>query len=71
VRERVERELLTPRGKTVESTGVELVAKNRVDVTKDDAPTVLRLLDALEEHEDVTHVYSNAEIPDAVLEALA
>jgi len=71
VRERVERELLTPRRKAVESAGVELVPKSRVDVSKDDAPVVLRLLDALEEHEDVTHVYSNAEIPDAVLEALA
>jgi transcriptional/translational regulatory protein YebC/TACO1 len=40
-------------------------------VTGDVAPEVLRLLDALEEHEDVTSVYSNADIPDAVLEALA
>jgi YebC/PmpR family DNA-binding regulatory protein len=71
VREHVERALLAPRGKTVESATVEQVAKSRDDVAKDDAPTVLRLLDALEEHEDVTHVYSNAEIPDAVLEALA
>ena len=71
VRERVERELLAPRGKRAESAGIELVAKTRVDVTRDDAPPILRLLDALEEHEDVTHVYSNAEIPDAVLEALA
>ena len=36
-----------------------------------DAPAVLRLLDALEEHDDVTHVYANADIPVAVLEALA
>jgi YebC/PmpR family DNA-binding regulatory protein len=71
VREHVERELLTPRGKTVGSSGVELVPKSRVDVAKDDAAAVLRLLDALEEHEDVTQVFSNAEIPDAVLEALA
>jgi YebC/PmpR family DNA-binding regulatory protein len=71
VRERVEFALLTPRGKSVESASVELVAKTRMDVAKDDAAAVLKLLDALEEHEDVTHVYSNAEIPDAVLEALA
>jgi YebC/PmpR family DNA-binding regulatory protein len=71
VRDRIERELLEPRRKSVESASVDLVAKTRVDVTKEDAPAVLRLLDALEEHEDVANVYSNAEIPDAVLEALA
>lgn len=71
VRDHIERTLLAPHGKALDSASVELVAKSRVDVAKEDAPAVLRLLDALEEHEDVTHVYSNAEIPDAVLEALA
>jgi YebC/PmpR family DNA-binding regulatory protein len=72
VRERVERELHKKKGApAIESATVELIARTTLDVGKDDAPAVLRLLDALEEHEDVTHVYSNAEIPDAVLEALA
>ena len=70
-REKVERDVLAPRGKAVDSAAVELVAKTKVDVSPADAATVLKLLDALEEHEDVTHVYSNAEIPDAVLETLA
>lgn len=70
-REKVERDMLGPRGKAVESAAVELVAKTKVDVSPADAADVLKLLDALEEHEDVTHVYSNAEIPDAVLETLA
>jgi YebC/PmpR family DNA-binding regulatory protein len=71
VRDRIDRDLLAPRGMTVESAEVQPVAKTKVDVTPDDAASVLRLLDALEEHEDVTRVSSNAEIPDAVLEALA
>jgi YebC/PmpR family DNA-binding regulatory protein len=71
VRAVVERSLLAPRGKAVESASIELVPRTRIDISADAAPDVLRLLDALEEHEDVTHVYSNAEIPDAVLEALA
>ena len=70
-RDKVERDVLAPRGKSVESAAVELVAKTKVDVPPDDAAAVLRLLDALEEHDDVTRVYSNAEIPDAVLETLA
>jgi YebC/PmpR family DNA-binding regulatory protein len=71
VRGEVERALLAPRGLTVTASSLELVAKSTVALTRDDAPPVLRLLDALEDHDDVTHVYSNADIPVAVLEALA
>ena len=33
-----------------------------------DARKVLRLIDALEDHDDVQNVYANFDIPDAVLE---
>ena len=36
-----------------------------------DARKVLRLIDALEDHDDVGDVYANFDIPDAVLEAVA
>ena len=36
-----------------------------------DGETMLRLLDALDELDDVQNVYSNADIPDAVFEAVA
>jgi len=71
VRAELERTLLQTRGLKVAAASLELVAKSHVDVTRDSAPAVLKLLDALEEHDDVTHVYSNAEIPVDVLEALA
>lgn len=58
-------------GPVTTTAALELVAKTPLAVSKDDAPAVLRLLDALEEHEDVTHIYSNADISDVVLEALA
>jgi YebC/PmpR family DNA-binding regulatory protein len=35
-----------------------------------DARKVLRLIDALEEHDDVQNVYSNFDIPDSVLETV-
>ena len=35
------------------------------------AKSVLRLIDALEEHDDVEAVYANFDIPDAVLEAVS
>jgi YebC/PmpR family DNA-binding regulatory protein len=71
VRDHVESTLLAPAGKEVTSATLDLRAKTQVDVSAADAPAVLRFLDALEEHDDVTHIHSNAEIPDAVLEALA
>jgi len=71
VRDHIERELLAPKKAAVTSASIDLRAKTQVDVDAPDAPAVLRFLDALEEHDDVTHVHSNADIPDAVLEALA
>lgn len=71
VREQLERVLLRPRNQVTLSASLELLANSLVHVSAKDAPAVLRLLDAVEDHDDVTHVASNAEIPDAVLEALA
>ncbi|HIE03886.1 MAG TPA: YebC/PmpR family DNA-binding transcriptional regulator, partial [Candidatus Latescibacteria bacterium] len=42
-----------------------------VHVEGSDAERLLKLLDALEEHEDVRKVYSNFEMDDALMEALA
>lgn len=71
VREHLERTLLGPKGLKVSEALVDLRPKTPLEVSAAGAPDVLRLLDALEEHADVTRVYSNADIPDAVLEALA
>jgi len=71
VRAAIEQTLLAPRGLEVISASLELVARTMLPVSAADAPAVLKFLDALEEHDDVTHVYSNADIPIAVLEALA
>jgi YebC/PmpR family DNA-binding regulatory protein len=71
VRDEVERRLLAPRKIAVQSAAVELVPKSLAPVSADDAPAVLRFLDALEEHDDVTRLSSNADIPDAVMERLA
>ncbi len=35
------------------------------------AQQVLRLMEALEEHDDVQHVYANFDIPEAIMEALS
>ncbi|MCU1458932.1 MAG: DNA-binding regulatory protein YebC/PmpR family [Actinomycetia bacterium] len=39
--------------------------------TESDAKSVLRVIDALEEHDDVQNVYANFDIPDSVLSAMS
>jgi transcriptional/translational regulatory protein YebC/TACO1 len=45
--------------------------KNTVEVSDLEAPALLRLMDALEEHDDVDQVHSNFNVPEAVLEEVA
>jgi len=71
VRDEIKRRILAPLGARFQSAAVELIAKTQAPVGAEDAPAVLRFLDALEDHDDVTRVSSNADIPDAVLEQLA
>lgn len=46
---------------------ITLLPKNTVAVKGDDAKKVLELVEALEEHDDVQHVYANFDIPDEML----
>src|SRR5262252_6606797 len=64
--------------KALESAGIATVSaelakvpQNTVAVSEGDAPAVLRLIDALEEHDDVQKVYANFQIADDVLTRLA
>ena len=51
----------------IESADLSLLPKTQVEVDADQARTLLRLVDALEESDDVQDVYFNFDIPDAVL----
>jgi len=51
----------------VENAEITLLPKSTVKVSGDDAKKVLDLVDALEEHEDVQHVYANFDIPDELI----
>ena len=55
-----------------ESEGAKLAWKpsTEVEVRGDDAATLLRLIDALEEDDDVQTVWGNYEVPDEVMEKL-
>lgn len=64
-------EALAQAGITVESSDVTMVPQTTIRLDGSAAKRVLNLIDSLEELDDVTEVYSNFDIPDEVLAALA
>ncbi|MBI4353527.1 MAG: YebC/PmpR family DNA-binding transcriptional regulator [Candidatus Omnitrophica bacterium] len=57
-------------GIPAESAEVTKIASNMVKVSAGEAKSILGLIEAFEEHEDVQNVYSNADIPDEVVQEL-
>ena len=66
------RESLEQAGYTIENAELTMVPKTTVEVAdQGDAKKVLRLIDQLEENDDVQDVFANFDIPESVLEAVA
>jgi YebC/PmpR family DNA-binding regulatory protein len=65
------KEALASEGVEVRSVGLETEPKNTVEVAEDEAASLMRMLDALEEQDDVNEVYANYDIPEEVLERIA
>jgi transcriptional/translational regulatory protein YebC/TACO1 len=66
------REALEAAGFTIESSELTMLPKTTVEVADEgDAKKVLRLMDQLEDNDDVQDVYANFDIPEQVLEAVA
>jgi YebC/PmpR family DNA-binding regulatory protein len=66
------REALEQAGITVESAETTMVPKTTVELADEAAARkTLRLIDALEELDDVSEVYANFDVPENVLEAVA
>jgi YebC/PmpR family DNA-binding regulatory protein len=69
---RAVREAVEQAGFTVESAELTMVPKTTVEVANEAAARkILRLMDALEESDDVQDVFANFDIPESVLEAVA
>ncbi len=63
------RDAIEAAGVSVESAEVTMVSSTTVPLDNEtDAKKVLRVVDLLEEHDDVQNVYSNFDIPDSILE---
>ena len=60
------KEALESAGVEIQSSEVTMVAANTVTVDLETARKIMRLLDALEDHDDAQNVSSNVDIPDEV-----
>ncbi len=55
----------------IESAQLSMIPKNQVSVSPESARSILKLIDELEEHDDVQGVYANCDIPDEVMKEIA
>jgi YebC/PmpR family DNA-binding regulatory protein len=66
------RQAIEDAGIAVESAEISMVPKTTVEVAEEpSAKKLIRLIEALEENDDVQGVYANFDIPEQVLEAVA
>jgi YebC/PmpR family DNA-binding regulatory protein len=66
------RDALTEAGLARASADLTMIASTAVPLaTEADARKVLRVLDALEDHDDVQNVYANFDIPDEIFQAVS
>ncbi|MEK6674378.1 MAG: YebC/PmpR family DNA-binding transcriptional regulator [Planctomycetota bacterium] len=65
------RKAITDAGIPIESADISMVAQNSITLDLTSAKKVFRLIEALEEHDDVDAVYSNSDVPDDVIAQLS
>ena len=66
------REAIEAAGIEVESAELTMIPKTTVEVAEEaSAKKLIRLIEALEDNDDVQDVYANFDIPEQVLEAVA
>ena len=63
-------EVLEKAGIATESSQIAMIPKNTIELSGKDAVATMKMMDLLEEHDDVQNVYSNFDIDDAEMERL-
>ncbi|MEN2984043.1 MAG: YebC/PmpR family DNA-binding transcriptional regulator [Dictyoglomaceae bacterium] len=63
--------ILIEKGYKINSAEITKIPKNVVPVQDEDAEKVLKLMEELEDHDDVQKTYANFDIPDEILQALS
>lgn len=66
----VVKDALDAAGFVADNAEIAMIAATKAELDADTAEKFLRLIDTLEEHDDVQEVYHNAEISDEVMESL-
>ena len=61
------RKALADQNLSLENASLQWIAKNTVPVAGDDAEKVMKLIEALDDNDDVQNVYSNADIDESSL----
>ena len=65
------KENLEKKGFDFNSTDIAMIPNNNVKLDKSDAKKMLKLMDELEDHDDVQEIYANFDIPDEIMEEIA
>ncbi len=65
------KEAIAAEGIEIESVGLAVVPTSTVEVEESEAGTLIKLLEAIEDQDDVSDVHANFDIPDEVLERIA
>jgi YebC/PmpR family DNA-binding regulatory protein len=65
------RDAIEAAGIAIEQAELTMVPKNTVRLEENDARKTMKIMDALEDSDDVQEVYANFDIPEEILEALA
>ncbi len=65
------KEAIAAEGIEIESVGLAVEPTSTVEVEESEAGTLLKLLEAIEDQDDVNEVHANFDIPDEVLERIA
>ena len=58
------RKAIAEKNLTIDNASLQWVAKNNITVTGEDAEKVMKLIEALEDSDDVQNVFSNADITE-------
>ncbi|MBI5527030.1 MAG: YebC/PmpR family DNA-binding transcriptional regulator [Deltaproteobacteria bacterium] len=64
------KESLEKKGWKIAEARLSMIPQNYVDLQKKEAESMLKLVEALEEHDDVQNVYANFDISDEILRAI-
>ncbi len=61
------RDGLEDEGFTIRSSEIEMIPKTLQKVNGQDAQNALKLLEALDDHDDINHVYSNFDFDENII----